>query len=286
MTDKKDLKIFISWSGTLAKEVTDVLRGWLPKMFDNVYPWASEVDIVPGMRGYDEIRTALNASEFGIIVITPENMEKPWLNFEAGALSKRLDGDPERVVPLLVNFESRYQLTTPVGQFQAVMLDEDGMRAVCKSIASSMGLSESNIQARFEWAWSDLAKSIEAAKERAGQQAKPPNLTDRDLLEKLIGQVDALQRAESQPQPFAGWKKAVRKTFSDAQVEAMHREVIRIASNYRQVLHSTVSYTPDTPGTPFPIVRLELEGPRLSTDEFEQITEECSRTGADIMIAG
>jgi hypothetical protein len=90
MAIEQDLKIFISWSGDLAREITKVLRDWLPKMFDHIDPWASEVDIDAGMRGLDVIQDRLNASSFGIIVVTTENMNKPWLNFEAGALSKRL----------------------------------------------------------------------------------------------------------------------------------------------------------------------------------------------------
>ena len=126
MAIEQDLMIFISWSGALAKEVTKALRAWLPKMFDHIDPWASEVDIDAGARGLEVIRTRLDDSAFGIIVVTPENMEKPWLNFEAGALSKSLDGHPNRVVPLLVNFKDILQLTTPLNQFQATMLDESG----------------------------------------------------------------------------------------------------------------------------------------------------------------
>ena len=77
------------------QEITGVLREWLPRMFDHIDPWASEVDIDAGSRGFDEIQARLNQSSFGIIVITTQNYERPWLNFEAGALSKpgSTDGD-------------------------------------------------------------------------------------------------------------------------------------------------------------------------------------------------
>jgi TIR domain len=238
-----DLKVFISWSGTLAEAVTNVLRDWLPKMFDNINPWASDVDIVAGTRGFEEIKKALDDSDFGIIVITPENMEKPWLNFEAGALSKRLDGDPERVVPLLVNFDNPYQLKTPVGQFQAVMLNEDGMRRLCRSIASSMDLPLSTISARFEWAWPDLAKSIDAAKERAGNQPEPPSLDEKDLLKQLLARVDALQRTESRPQTAPSRPKRPQ-TVTDEEIDA----ALRIAKKYG--LNEEVRLRPASLGYP------------------------------------
>jgi hypothetical protein len=98
-------------------------------MFDHIDPWASVTDIDAGARGFDEIKERLDVSGFGIIVITTENMEKPWLNFEAGALSKTLDADPNKVVPLLVNFDDVLQLTTPVNQFQAALqIDRQGHR--------------------------------------------------------------------------------------------------------------------------------------------------------------
>jgi len=77
------------------------MRDWLPTMFDHIEPWFSDVDIDAGSRGLNVIQERLDASAFGIIVVTPENLNKPWLVFEAGALSKRLKGDPTKVVAVL-----------------------------------------------------------------------------------------------------------------------------------------------------------------------------------------
>ena len=71
MAIEQDLKIFISWSGDLAREITKVLRDWLPKMFDHIDPWASDVDIDAGMRGLDVVADRLDDSAFGIIVPNP-----------------------------------------------------------------------------------------------------------------------------------------------------------------------------------------------------------------------
>lgn len=197
MASDSDLKIFISWSGDLAREVTKVLRAWLPKMFDNVDPWASDVDIDAGLRGLDVIQDRLNLSSFGIIVVTTENQNKSWLNFEAGALSKRLEGDANRVVPLLVNFEDVYQVQGPIRQFQAVHLNEDGMRSLCRSIAAVMGLDALTIDSRFTWAWSDLEAAVERAKELAGQQPEPPELDEKELLSVMFQSIRQMERQVS-----------------------------------------------------------------------------------------
>jgi len=107
---ESDPNIFISWSGDLAKRITHALRDWLPTMFDHIEPWFSDVDVDAGSRGLNVIQERLDASAFGIIVVTPENLNKPWLVFEAGALSKRLKGDPTKVVPVLVGFDNVNQI--------------------------------------------------------------------------------------------------------------------------------------------------------------------------------
>lgn len=193
MAIDQDLKIFISWSGDLAKEVTKVLRAWLPKMFDHLDPWASEVDIDAGTRGLNEIQDRLNASAFGIIVVTAENMNKPWLNFEAGALSKTLGGDPTRVVPLLVNFDDVYQLQGPISQFQAIKLNKEGMSRLCRSIATVIGLDPLTIDSRFEWAWESLESAVGEAKNNVGDQPKLPEVSDTQLLKALLATVNTLQ---------------------------------------------------------------------------------------------
>jgi hypothetical protein len=114
-------KIFISWSGDLAREVTLVLHGWLPEMFDGIKPWMSAEDIDAGARGLEEIGEQLDSTSFGIIVVTQANQNAPWLNFEAGALSKRFGPRDARtrVAPLLVDLSSAGQIVGPIKQFQA-----------------------------------------------------------------------------------------------------------------------------------------------------------------------
>ena len=198
MAIEQDLKIFISWSGLLADEITKVLRDWLPKMFDHIDPWASSTDIDAGSRGFDEIQSRLNDSSFGIIVITTENWERPWLNFEAGALSKRLDGDEKRIVPLLVGFDDvNPLLLSPLNQFQRVKLDKEGVRGLCKSIAKAIGLKTEVINHRFEAMWEELDKAIKTAIEAAGDQPEPPKLDEKELLTGMYHAVQSLQKQVS-----------------------------------------------------------------------------------------
>ncbi len=196
MAIERNLSIFISWSGVLALECTKALREWLPKMFDHIDPWASDTDIEAGDRSMDEIKDKLNESGFGIIVVTTENMAKPWLNFEAGALSKSFGDDKNRVVPLLVNFKNKYQLKGPIDQFHAIMLNKEGMGKLCDSIGVTIGLDRPTVRARFEWAWPSLESAIETAKDVAGDQPELPDVDEKELLKNVYSMVRAIQEQQ------------------------------------------------------------------------------------------
>lgn len=189
-----DLKIFISWSGDLSKSVTRVIRSWLPKLFDRIDPWMSDVDIQAGTRGLQLIEDRLNESAFGIIVVTTENQHKTWLNFEAGALSKRFEGGSGRVVPILVNFDDFYQIDGPIRQFQGVMLDKDGMRELLQSISNIAESDWPMIEARFEWSWAEFDKAIQKSLSDAGTQPPAPDVTEADLLHDILGRLKSIEK--------------------------------------------------------------------------------------------
>src|SRR6266403_3949719 len=94
------MKVFISWSGPISNKVAVLLRDWLPSVIQAVEPYVSSEDIDKGARWSTDIAKELEAAHFGILCITPDNISAPWINFEAGALSKALD--KSKVVPLLV----------------------------------------------------------------------------------------------------------------------------------------------------------------------------------------
>jgi hypothetical protein len=51
----------------------------------------SDSEIDKGSRSLGEISKALADIKIGIVCLTPENLQRPWLFFEAGALSKSID---------------------------------------------------------------------------------------------------------------------------------------------------------------------------------------------------
>ena len=82
------MKIVISWSGERSKAIAEIFRLWLPCCLQYIEPWMSDSDIPKGKRWALELAGQLAGANFGLVCLTPENLYSPWVNFEAGALSK------------------------------------------------------------------------------------------------------------------------------------------------------------------------------------------------------
>lgn len=196
MTEQSDVKVFISWSGDLAKAVASNLRGWLPLLFDRVVPWVSDTDIAAGQRGLAQIEAELADTGFGLVVVTAENQHAAWLNFEAGALSKTVARDAEhRVVPLLVDLASPADLTGPLAQFQAKVAHRDGIRDVVRSLAAVAGIDAAVADKRFNVYWPQLETQIDAAKAAAPSDAAamPERRDEVDVLAEILLHVRSLR---------------------------------------------------------------------------------------------
>ncbi len=125
------MKVFIGWSGTRSQALALALRDWLPLVLHYVDSWLSETDIAAGERWAEAVAKELEASNFGIICITGENLTSPWILFEAGSLAKSLQSS--RVIPLLLDLEFS-EISGPLAQFQAKKVDEEGLSEVIHSI--------------------------------------------------------------------------------------------------------------------------------------------------------
>lgn len=127
--------MFVSWSGPRSRAVAEAVAQWLENVNQILKPWLSE-QIPSGARWSVEIGENLSDAKAGILCVTPENIDAPWLVFEAGALSHRWG--ESRVIPLLLDLAPG-DLTGPLTQFQAVTLNRDGARRIAESLNELLG---------------------------------------------------------------------------------------------------------------------------------------------------
>ncbi|TFD96426.1 TIR domain-containing protein [Dysgonomonas capnocytophagoides] len=119
------MKVFISWSGNKSHRVALVFRDWLPSVIQSIEPYVSSEDIDKGARWSTDIAKELEDSTFGILCVTKENMEAPWLSFEAGALSKTMDSS--FVSPFLFDIK-RSEVKGPILQFQSTIFQKEDIK--------------------------------------------------------------------------------------------------------------------------------------------------------------
>lgn len=193
-------KVFISWSKSQSRHVAEVLKEHLPDVLEGVQLFMSNQDIGPGERSMKVLERELDDTTYGILVVTQENQAEPWLNFEAGALSKQVGYDKAGiplVVPLLVDIASPSNLTGPVSQFQAVPLDEHGLKRVLLSIAETVGSETRVIERRFTRVWPEIHEELAKARSRGVGEKK----AERSVDSKLDEAVEIMRRLQGAIRP-------------------------------------------------------------------------------------
>lgn len=180
------MKIFISWSGERSQKLAQALHHWLPLVLPYVQPWLSQADISAGDRWAQEVAQELGASNFGIICLTPENLNAPWILFEAGALAKSLQ--EAKVIPLLLGAEFS-DISGPLTQFQAKKVDEAGLSEVLQSINGSAQSPEptDRVRDRFSGLWPEIERRIAAIPSQSPgvKRARP----QPEVLEELVASI-------------------------------------------------------------------------------------------------
>lgn len=211
------MDLFISWSKPLSQAVAVLLRNVLPGMLAHRIdePFVSSEAIDKGERGLTKIADELEKARFGIVVVTPQNQNETWLNFEAGALGKSVS--TSRVAPVLINMTDK-DLVGPMRQFQnSEVRDREGMLGVVKSINKSLDdpLPLDTLITLFDAKWPALDAEIETVLANAGRV--PASLAPRsneDMLAELLSTVRGLRRdinAQNSPTPAENLLAAGRK---------------------------------------------------------------------------
>lgn len=130
------MRVFISWSGERSGRVAQFLKEWISCVLQNAKPWVSSKDIDRGSLWFSEISQQLGETSVGIICLTQENKDRPWILFEAGALAKGLQS--ARVCTLLIDLEPK-DITDPLAQFNHTAPTKDGLAALVRTINAALG---------------------------------------------------------------------------------------------------------------------------------------------------
>lgn len=186
------MKVFISWSGERSRAVAQALRDWLPNVIQAIEPWMSEADIAKGARWGLDMARELDETRVGIICLTRENLNAPWILFEAGALSKTLA--ETYVCPYLLDVGPA-DLEGPLAQFQAAVANGEDTRKLVQTINRALrdeALSEERVNKAFEVWWPELEENLASIPAAEGKpETKRP---EREILEEILMSIRELKR--------------------------------------------------------------------------------------------
>ena len=118
----------------------------------------SDQDISLGQKGIPEIENRLDAIDFGVVFVTRENKEAPWIHYETGALSRAVNNPDSRVIPMLVDLSVGDLGASPLSGYQGKQIDKEGVYRACCSIneCAPQSLAENVLEETFEMWWPKL----------------------------------------------------------------------------------------------------------------------------------
>jgi TIR domain len=213
--------VFICWSGTNSRShrLAEILRDRIPDILQTAEPFVSDVDVGAGAPWMNQLTKALEEKRFGILCITPENQENPWIHFEAGALWKA--DEERRVCPLLYDIRPA-EISGPLSQLQAKQFSKSGFLAVMKEVnrrGCSFSIEERVLERTFERVWSEIEAEVSKIKVPAVPLKKTRD--SREMIEEILTIVRSLQCARQEEKESAKYEAiqaAIRRVLSSGAV--------------------------------------------------------------------
>lgn len=180
------MKIFLSWSGRKSQDIASELSKWIPTVLQSTKPYFSPSDIEKGSKWDSEITKNLNECGTGIICVTPENTNSPWILFEAGALSNRLE--KAKVCPLLFELTNS-DLTGPLSTFQTTVFNKDEFKKLILTLNKQLGenkISEAILDETFEMFYPKLENKISEILTQKVTVSNIVERSEREILEEIL----------------------------------------------------------------------------------------------------
>jgi len=181
------MKVFISWSGPLSRKLAEAIRSWIPAVLQAARPYFTPDDVEKGTRWGQEVSKELELSSVGVFCLTSDNLEAPWIMFEAGALAKHLD--KSRVCPILFGGVDNTDLKGPLVQFQAVKFEKPDIKKLIDCINAQCGESklESQVLASvFDMWWPKLETEVSSVLAQHKASPNEKKRSDRELIEEVL----------------------------------------------------------------------------------------------------
>ena len=208
------MKIFISWSGNRSHEVAKLLSEWLKCVLQACKPWISS-DMDRGVFWFNAVNEALTDTSTGIVCLTAENLNAPWILFETGSLSNGISD--KRVCTFLIDVNPT-DVEPPLSQFNHTKPNKIDMLNLVKTINGRLGdkqLEKDTLTTVFDTYYPQFEKQFNEIISRTenvkGKAAKNTSIrSEQAMLEEIlisvrnlnqrVGRIENLSSAKNQQQ--------------------------------------------------------------------------------------
>lgn len=199
------MKVFMSWSGLRSKLTAELLHDWVKCVIQAAQPWISSKGIERGALWFSEINNELKDTAVGIICLTQENKNAPWILFESGALAKGLSTN--RVCTFLIDLQAQ-DLLPPLAQFNHTFPNKDSLWSLVTTLNNGLETSRLDLQVLhrvFETYWPQFESSFAQILEQNPPITVVEPREEKDILAEILettrsmsNRVRALEQRNSQ----------------------------------------------------------------------------------------
>lgn len=175
----------MSWSGARSKAAAELLYDWIKCVVQASRPWISTRGIGRGSVWFAEINNELKDTSVGIICLTHQNKNSPWILFEAGALAKGLTTN--KVCTFLVDL-SPADIQDPLAQFNHTMPTRDGMLSMVATLNSALDapLDGPTMLSVFETFWPKFEANFAELLKKYPQEVEIEVRSNDSMLEEIL----------------------------------------------------------------------------------------------------
>ena len=125
--------IFLSWSKEQSKKYAELFKKFFPHWIQTSQPWFSETDINKGVLSFTDILKNIEQADIGVIFITKENMDEPWLNYESALLASK----EKKICPVLIDIDFS-DVKGPLKQYQGTKIEKEDLKKLIFTILTAV----------------------------------------------------------------------------------------------------------------------------------------------------
>ena len=174
--------------------MAELLDDWIQCVIQAVDPWMSSKDIDRGALWFTEISDQLSNTSVGIVCLTKENKNKPWILFESGALAKGLTSN--RVCTLLVDL-SPADLENPLAQFNHTFPTKESLWDLARTINLSLkeqALKENVLAKVFDTYWPQFEEDFNIILQTTPDVEQKESRKSNDIMLDVLSTVRQLDK--------------------------------------------------------------------------------------------